>query len=69
MKRDKAFAPLRRVVNQKNFDISKTIEELKDVSSDGLTAFSSDLEKIKRFLDAIHEHAIKEVMNGMKNRA
>ena len=69
MKHDKALAPLRRVINQKNFDISKTVEEFKDVSPDGLTAFSNDLEKIKQFLDAVHERAIKEVMDGMKSRA
>ena len=69
MKRDKALAPLRRVINQKNFDISKTVEELKDVSPEGLIAFSNDLEEIKQFLNAVHERAIKEVMDGMKNRA
>ena len=69
MKRDKALAPLRRVINQKNFDISQTIEEIKDVSPDGLIAFSNDLKKIRQFLDAVHERAIKEVMDGMKNRA
>ena len=68
MKHDKALAPLRRVIKQKNFDISKTIEELKDVSPDGLIAFSNELEKIKQFLDAVHERAIKEVMDGMRNR-
>ena len=57
------------MINQKNFDISKTVEEIKDVSSEGLTAFSNDLEKIKQFLNAVHERAIKEVMDGMKNRA
>ena len=50
-----ALAPLRRMINQKNFDIFKTIEELKDISLDGLIAFSNDLEKIKQFLDAVHE--------------
>ena len=69
MEHDKALAPLRRVINQKNFDISKAVEKLKDVSPDGLIAFSNDLEKIKQFLDAVHERAIKEVMDGMKNRA
>ena len=69
MKHDKALAPLRRVISQKNFDISQTIEELKDVSPGGLIAFSNDLEKIKQFLDAVHERAIKEVVDGMKNRA
>ena len=69
MKHDKALAPLRRVINQKNFDISKTIEKLKGVSPEGLTAFSNDLEKIKQFLDAVHERAIKEVMDGIKTRA
>ncbi len=68
MKRDKALAPLRRVISQKNFDISKTVEELKGVSPDGLIAFLNDLEEIKQFLDAVHERAIKEVMDGMKNR-
>ena len=58
-----------RVINQKNFDISKAVEELKDVSPEGLIAFSNDLEKIKQFLDAVHERAIREVMDGMKNRA
>ena len=69
MKYDKALAPLRRVISQKNFDISKTVEDLKDVSPQGLIAFSNDLEKIKQFLDAVHERAIEEVMDGMKNRA
>ena len=69
MKRDKALAPLRRVINQKNFDISKTVEELKDISPEGLIAFSNDLEKIKQFLDVVHERAIKEVVDGMRNRA
>ncbi|WP_156096996.1 hypothetical protein [Mesoaciditoga lauensis] len=69
MKRDKALAPLRRVINQKNFDISKTVEELKDVSPKGLIAFSNDLEEIKQFLNAVHERAIKEMVDGMKNRA
>ena len=69
MKHDKALALLRHVINQKNLDISKTVEELKDVSPEGLIAFSNDLEKIKQFLDAVHERAIKEVMDGMKNRA
>ena len=57
------------MINQKNFDISKTIEELNDVSPQDLIAFPNDLEKIKQFLDAVHERAIKEVMDGMKNRA
>ncbi len=43
-------APLKRVINQNKFDISKTVEELKGVSPDGLTAFSNDLEKIKQYL-------------------
>ncbi len=69
MKHDKTFAPLRRVINQKNFSISKTIEGLEDVSPQGLIAFSNDLEKIKQFLDVVHECAIKKVMDGIKKRA
>ncbi|WP_156097000.1 hypothetical protein [Mesoaciditoga lauensis] len=57
------------MINQKNFDISKTVEELKGASAEGLIAFSNDLEKIKHFLAAIHERAIKETMNGIRNRA
>ena len=55
--------------NPKKFDISKTVEELKDVSPNGLIAFLNDLEEIKQFLNAVHERAIKEVVGGMKNRA
>ena len=55
-----------RGINQKNFDISQTIEELKDVSPDGLTAFSNDLEKIKQFLDAVHERAIKDTLESQE---
>ena len=66
MKYDKAFAPLRRVIKQKNFDISETVKALEDIAPDGLVAFSNDLEKIEQFLDSVHERAIREVMNGMK---
>ena len=68
MKYDKSLAPLRRVIKQKNFDISKTIKELEDIAPMGLTAFACDLEKIKQFLDSVHERAIKKVMNDLKSR-
>ncbi|WP_156096999.1 hypothetical protein [Mesoaciditoga lauensis] len=54
------FAPLRLVINPKNFNIFETVEKLKDLSSDDLIAFSNDLEKIKHFLDAVHKRAIKK---------
>ena len=69
MKYDKLLAPLRRVIKQKNFDISKTVDMLKNIAPDGLIAFSSDLEEIEQFLDSIHERAIREVINNLKSRA
>ena len=69
MKYDKAFAPLRRVIKQKNFDISSTVDMLEDIAPDGLTAFARDLEEIEQFLDSVHERAIKEVMEGMKRKS
>jgi hypothetical protein len=60
---------LRRVIKQKNFDISKAVEELEDIAPDGLVAFSSDLEEIEQFLDSVHERAIREVINDLKSRA
>ena len=59
MKYDKSFAPLRRVIKQKNFGISKTVKELEDIAPMGLTAFARDLKKIEQFLDSVHEGAIK----------
>jgi hypothetical protein len=66
MKYDKSLAPLRRVIKQKNFDISKIVKELEAIAPDGLTAFTHDLEEIEQFLDSIHEHAIREAMNDLK---
>jgi hypothetical protein len=69
MKYDKSFAPLRRVIKQKNFDISKTVKALEDIAPKGLTVFANDLKEIEQFLDSVHERAIKEVMNNLKSRA
>lgn len=47
----KSFAPLRRVIKQRNFDISKTIEEFED---------------IEQFLGKIHEIAVSKAIERMK---
>jgi hypothetical protein len=65
---DKSLSPLRRVIKQKNFDISKAVKALESIAPNGLVAFSSDLEEIEQFLDSVHERAIKEVMNDLKSR-
>ena len=66
MKYDKSLAPLRRVVKQKNFDISKTVNMLEDIAPKGLTAFARDLEEIEQFLDSVHEIAVSKAVEGMR---
>lgn len=62
MKHDKAFAPLRRVVKQRNFYITESVENLSRIAPEGLVKFSQDLGEIIDFLDRVHEKAIIEAM-------